>query len=54
MADVIAKSSFFISEDSPEFKGVIDYFHIKRIILYFGKIECLKDLVILSPHWLAN
>ena len=54
MADVIAKSSFPISEDSPEFKGVLHYFHTKRTILYFGKIESLRDLVILSPHWLAK
>lgn len=54
MADVIAKSSFSISEDSPEFKGVLDYFHTKRTILHFSKIESLKNIVILSPRWLAK
>ena len=54
MADVIAKSSSSISEDSPEFKGVLHYFHTKRTILYLSKIESLRDLVILSPHWLAK
>ena len=54
MADVVAKSSFSISEDSPEFRGALDYFHIKRTILYFGEIESLRDIVIVSPHWLAK
>ena len=54
MADVIAKSSFSISENSPKFKGVLHYFHTKRTILYFSEIESLRDLVILSPHWLAK
>ena len=54
IADVVAKSSFFISEDSPEFKGVLEYLHTKRTILHFSQIESLKDLVILSPQWLAK
>ena len=51
MAYIIAKSSFSISESSLEFKGVLSYFHIKHTIL---QIESLKDLVILSPGWLAK
>ena len=54
MADVVAKSCFSISEDSLEFKGVLSYFHSKRAILHFSQIESLKDLVILSPRWLAK
>ena len=54
LADVIAKCLFYMSEDSPEFKGLLDYFHSKRTILYFSKIESLKDLIILSPRWLAK
>ena len=54
MADVIAESSFAISEDSPEFKAVLHYFHMKRTILHFGEIESLKDFIILSPRWLAK
>ena len=54
LADIIAKCSFSISEDSPEFKGVLTYFHTKRVILYFGEIPSLKNLIILSPQWLAK
>ena len=54
LADIVAKCSFSISEDSPEFKGLLHYFHSKRTILYLSKIESLKDLIILSPQWLAK
>ena len=47
-------SSLSILESSLEFKGVLSYFHIKRTILHFNQIESLKDLVILSPGWLAE
>ena len=54
MAEIVAESSFSLSEDSPEFKGVLDYFHTKRAILHFSEIKSLKNLVILSPRWLAK
>ena len=54
MANIVAKSSFSVSENSPEFQGVVSYFHTKRTILHFNQIESLKDLVILSPGWLAK
>ena len=54
MTNIIAKSSFSVSESSLEFKGVLSYFHIKRTILHFSQIESLKDLVILSPGWLVE
>ena len=54
MADIVAKCSFSMSEESPEFKSLLDYFHSKRAILYFSEIESLKDLIILSPRWLAK
>ena len=54
MAEIVAESSFSLSEDSPEFKGVLDYFHTKRAILHFSQIKSLKNLVILSPRWLAK
>ena len=54
LADVIAKCSFSISEDSPEFEGVLTYFHTKRTILHFSEIPSLKDLIILSPRWLQS
>ena len=54
LADIVTKCSFSMSEDSPEFKDLLHYFHSKRTILYFSEIESLKDLIILSPRWLAK
>ena len=54
MAEIVAKSSFPLSENSPEFEGVLSYFHTKRAILHFSQIKSLKNLVILSPRWLAK
>ena len=54
MLDVVAKSTFPLDKDSPEFKGILKYFHNNRTILHFSQIESLKDLVILSPNWLAK
>ena len=54
MAEIVADSSFPVTEDSSEFEGVLEYFHTKRTILHFSQIESLKDLVILSPQWLAK
>ena len=54
MAEIVADSSFPLTEDSSEFEGVLKYFHTKRTILHFSQIESLKDLVILSPQWLAK
>ena len=54
LADIVAKCSFSMSEDSPEFKGLLHYLHSKRTILHFSEKESLKDLIILSPRWLAK
>ena len=54
MAEIVADSSFPLTEDSSEFEGVLEYFHTKRTILHFSQIKSLKDLVILSPQWLAK
>ena len=54
MLDVITKVTFPIAENSPELDGILRYFHDKRTILYFSEIESLRDLVILSPNWLAK
>ena len=54
MLDVIKEVTFPISENSSEFEGILRYFHSNRTILYFSEIESLKDLVILSPNWLAK
>ena len=54
MLDVVTRATFSVAEDSLEFKGIVRYFHNKRTILYFSEIESLKDIVILSPRWLAK
>ena len=54
MLDVVVKVTFPIDENSPELEGILKYFHDKRTILYFSEIESLRDLVILSPNWLAK
>ena len=54
MLDLVAENAFPLDVDSPEFKGILKYFHNNRTILHFNEIESLKDLVILSPSWLAK
>jgi len=54
MVKIIAESTFPIAESSPEFEGVLRYFHDRRVILHFSQIKSLKNLVILSPRWLAK
>ncbi|XP_065902871.1 uncharacterized protein [Dysidea avara] len=52
--NIAIKCGFSVSEKSLEFAGLLSYLHSKRSILYFSEIELLKDLVILSPYWLAK
>ena len=54
MLDLVVKNGFLLDINSPEFKGILKYFHNNRTILHFSQIESLKDLVILSPNWLAK
>ena len=54
MLDVITKVTFPVAENSSEFEGILRYFHNKRTILYFSEIKSLRDVVILSPNWLAK
>ena len=54
MLNLVTKNTFALHENSLEFKGTLKYFHEKRIILHFSEIESLKNIVILSPHWLAK
>ena len=54
MLDVVSNVTFPIVEDSSVFKNILEYFHNKRTILYFNQIKSLKDIVILSPVWLAK
>ena len=54
MHDMVTKVTFPIPENSSEFDSVLRYFHTKRSILHFSQIKSLRNLVILSPHWLAK
>ena len=54
MLDMITKVTFPVAENSSELQGILRYFHNKRTILYFSEIESLRDVVILSPKWLAK
>ena len=54
MLDLVTKSTFKLTKNSAEFEGTLRYFHNKRTILHFNQIESLKDIVILSPYWLAK
>ena len=51
---IIAQSIFSLDENSEEFKGILRYFHNKRVILHFSQVKSLQDLVILSPRWLVK
>ena len=54
MLDLVTENAFSLDMNSPEFKGILKYFHNNRTILYFSQVESLKDLVILSPNWLVK
>ena len=54
MLELVAKNAFSLDKNSPEFIGILKYFHNNRTILHFGQITSLKDLIILSPNWLAK
>ena len=54
MLDLVAENVFSLDKNGPEFIGILKYFHNNRTILHFSHFESLKDLVILSPNWLAK
>ena len=54
LLDIAINCGFPVSEHSKEFEGLLSYLHSKRVILYFSNIPSLRNLVILSPHWLAK
>ena len=54
LLEIIAQSLFTLDENSAEFKGILRYFHNKRVILHFSQAKSLQDLVILSPRWLVK
>ena len=40
--------------ESKKFNSILQHFHSKGIILHFSLIESLKEIVVLSPQWLAK
>ena len=51
----ITSSCGFMAEiQSEEFAGALQYFHHCGTVLHFASIDTLKELVILSPHWLTK
>ena len=45
---------FLAAMESEEFAVALEYFHHCGTILHFATIPSLKELVILSPHWLTK
>ena len=45
---------FLAGLDSEEFAAALQYFHNRGTVLHFASIDSLKELVILSPHWLTK
>jgi len=45
---------FLADINSEEFAVALEYFHHRGTVLHFASIESLKDLVIVSPHWLTK
>ena len=51
---VAHRSGFLAAIDSKEFAYAVEYFHHNGTVLNFASIESLKNLVILSPHWVTK
>ena len=51
---VAHRSGFLAAIDSKEFACAVEYFHHNGTVLNFASIESLKNLVILSPHWVTK
>ena len=45
---------FLAGLNSEEFAAALQYFHNRGTVLHFASIDSLKELVILSPHWLTK
>ncbi|XP_065894341.1 uncharacterized protein [Dysidea avara] len=45
---------FFTAIGSEEFKGALAHFHNKGTILHFPNTQSLREVVVLSPQWLAK
>ena len=48
------RCGFLADIDSAEFAQALEYFHHRGTVLHFASIDSLKELVILSPHWLTK
>ena len=51
--EITYNCGFLAAIDSEEFTGALQYFHDRGTILHFASSNSLKDIVILSPHWLT-
>jgi len=45
---------FLADKDSEEFAVALEHFHHCGSVLHFASIDSLKELVIVSPHWLTK
>ena len=52
--EVAHRCGLLATIDSKEFANALEYFHNKGTVLNFPSIESLRNLVILSPHWLTK
>ena len=48
------RCGFLADINSAEFAQALEYFHHRGTVLHFASIDSLKELVILSPHWLTK
>ena len=51
---IACSCGFLAASDSGEFAVALQYFHDRGSVLHFANVESLKELVILSPHWLTK
>ena len=51
---ITSSCGFMAKIQSEEFSGALQYFHHCGTVLHFASIDTLKELVILSPHWLTK
>jgi len=54
MLGLVTNLSLPMIESSSDFEDLLMYLHEKRTILYFNKVDSMKNLVILSPWWLLR
>ena len=51
---ITTSCGFLADMESEEFAVALEYFHHCGTVLHFATIPSLKELVILSPHWLTK